>query len=88
MARPEKNQKKMYYGKKVRNALENVGNQMRLARLRRKLSVELIAERVGVSRTTIWKVEKGDPSVAMGIYAKTLAALQLLGDIELLAKEE
>ena len=52
--------------------MQTMGEQIRLARLRRKLSASLVAERAGISRQTLWKVEKGDPGVAMGIYAKVL----------------
>ena len=44
-------------------------------RLRRKLSAALVAERAGVSRSTLWKVENGNPSVAIGMYAAVLHAL-------------
>ena len=52
--------------------LQTMGEQIKLARLRRSLSAELVAERAGISRASLWKVEKGDPSVAMGIYAAVL----------------
>ncbi len=52
--------------------LEQLGEQIKLARLRRHLSAELVAERAGVSRTTVWNVEKGSPSVAIGIYGAAL----------------
>ena len=55
--------------------LEQLGEQIKLARLRRHLSAELVAERAGVSRATVWNVEKGNPSVAIGIYAAVLHAL-------------
>lgn len=55
--------------------LIQMGEQIKLARLRRKLSTELVAERAGISRTTLWAVEKGSPSVAIGIYAAVLHAL-------------
>lgn len=55
--------------------LTQMGEQIKLARLRRKLTVELVAERAGISRATLWSVEKGSPSVAMGIYAAVLHAL-------------
>ena len=58
--------------------LKNMGEQIKLARLRRNLSTELTAERAGISRASLWKVEKGDPSVAMGIYAAVLHALNNL----------
>ena len=55
--------------------LENMGENIKLARLRRNLSVELVAERANVSRATLWKIEKGNPSVAIGNYAAVLHAL-------------
>ena len=55
--------------------LATMGEQIKLARLRRNLPAELIAERAGISRSTLWKVEAGNPSVAMGIYAAVLHAL-------------
>ena len=58
--------------------LQTMGEQIKLARLRRSLSAELVAERAGISRASLWKVEKGDPSVAMGIYAAVLHALNNL----------
>lgn len=58
--------------------LSQVGEQIKLARLRRGLSAELVAERAGISRTTLWSVEKGSPSVAIGIYAAVLHALNNL----------
>ena len=52
--------------------LAEMGEQIKLARLRRQLSTELVAERAGISRATLWNVEKGSPSVAIGIYAAVL----------------
>ena len=52
-----------------------MGEQIKMARLRRKLSATLVAERAGISRSTLWKVENGNPSVAVGIYAAVLHAL-------------
>ena len=69
--------------------LETMGEQIKLARLRRRLSTELVAERAGISRATLWKVEKGDPSVAMGAYAAVLHALNHLDeDLLLVAKDD
>ena len=69
--------------------LKNTGERIKLARLRRNLSVELIAERAGISRATLWKVESGSPSVAMGIYAAVLHALNGMDkDLNLIAKED
>ena len=69
--------------------LSRMGEQIRLARLRRNLSVELVAERADISRATLWKVEKGDPSVAIGIYAAVLHALNNMDkDFLLVAKDD
>ena len=51
------------------NILKTMGEQIKMARLRRKLYATLVAERAGISRSTLWKVENGNPSVAVGIYA-------------------
>ena len=69
--------------------LEQMGEQIKLARLRRWLSVDLVAERAGISRTTLWSVEKGSPSVAVGIYAAVLHALNNMDkDLLLVAKDD
>ena len=57
------------------NILKTMGEQIKMARLRRKLSATLVAARAGISRSTLWKVENGNPSVAVGIYAAVLHAL-------------
>ena len=69
--------------------LEQMGEQIKLARLRRRLSAELVAERAGISRATLWNVEKGSPSVAIGIYASVLHALgNMDSDFLLVAKDD
>ena len=69
--------------------LQTMGGQIKLARLRRNLSVELVAERAGISRASLWKVEKGSPSVAIGIYAAVLHALGNLDkEFLLVAKDD
>ena len=60
---------------KTGKILEQMGEQIRLARVRRKISVALAAERVGVSRASIWAVEKGSAAVAIGIYAAVFHAI-------------
>ena len=86
-AKPRRSNKAVIMPKTIRQ-LEKTGEQIRLARLRRKYSVNLIAERAGISRATLWKVEKGDPGVAIGVYAKVLAAIGLPDDITLLARDD
>lgn len=69
--------------------LQQMGEQIKMSRLRRRLSVELVAERAGVSRSTVWNVEKGNPSVAIGIYAAVLHALNNMDqDLLLVAKDD
>lgn len=69
--------------------LKQMGEQIKLARLRRNLSAELAAERAGISRATLWSVEKGAPTVAIGIYAAVLHALNNLDkDLLLVAKDD
>ena len=61
---------------------------IKLARLRRNIPVEVIANRSGLGRTTIWAVEKGSPSVAMGAYAKVLHAIEGMDkDLLLICKD-
>ncbi len=67
---------------------ETMGHQIKLARLRRSLPVELVAERAGISRATLWAVEKGSPSVSMGAYVQVLLAIGLVDDILLIAKDD
>ena len=74
---------------KTAEILEQMGEQIKLARLRRRLSTELVAERAGISRATLWNVEKGSPSVAIGIYATVLHALgNMDSDFSLVAKDD
>ena len=69
--------------------LTTMGEQIKMARLRRKLAVELVAERAGISRATLWAVEKGSSSVAIGIYAAVLHALNGMDkDLLLVAKDD
>ena len=68
--------------------LETLGEQLKLARLRRDLSSAQVAERAGIARGTLIKVEHGDEGVAMGIYYRVLIALGLGQDILLLAKDD
>ena len=73
----------------TQDILTQMGEQIRLARLRRDLSVELVAERAGISRTTLWSVEKGSPKVAIGSYAAVLHALGGMDkDLLLVAKDD
>ncbi len=73
---------------KLEQKMRTVGGQIRLARLRRNLSVAQVAERATCSPMTIARVEKGTPTVSIGIYLRVLYALQLDDDILLLAQKD
>ena len=68
--------------------LRNLGEQIKLARLRRKFSMELVADRAQCSRLTVSRLEKGDPSVSIGTILRILNALQLEDDILIVAKDD
>lgn len=74
---------------KTQRILEQMGEQIKYARLRRRLSAELVAERAGISRATLWAIEKGTPSVSIGMYAAVLHALNNMDeDLLLVAKDD
>lgn len=73
---------------KLRKILTEMGENIKLARLRRKLTTEQISERAGISRSTLWQVEKGEPSVSLGIYLKVLFVLGLEKDIYKIATDD
>jgi DNA-binding XRE family transcriptional regulator len=60
---------------RLRRALGKLGEDISLARRKRSLTVEMMAERTGVSRTTYQKIEKGDASVSIAAYAMALFVL-------------
>ena len=68
--------------------LQLMGEQIMLARKRRHLSMQDIADRATVTRLSVSKVEHGDPTVSMGIYARVLFALNLEKDLSLLAADD
>ncbi|HNP08193.1 MAG TPA: helix-turn-helix transcriptional regulator [Cyclobacteriaceae bacterium] len=61
--------------------MAELGENIKLARLRRKLSTEQVAERANIARTTLWAIEKGSPNVAMGSYVQVLFVLGLERDL-------
>jgi len=68
--------------------LAGLGERIRLARLRRGISAEALAERSSISRMTLHRAEKGFSAVAIGTYLRIMAALQLQEDFNLLAKDD
>jgi hypothetical protein len=62
----------------VRRALRKLGHDIRDARRRRRIPAAVAAERAMISRTTLVKIEKGDPGVAFGIYATVLFVMGMV----------
>lgn len=61
----------------VRSGLRKLGEELRKSRLRRRLKIVTVADRAGISRETLAKIQKGDPGVSMGSYAAVIFALGL-----------
>ncbi|MBS3780520.1 MAG: helix-turn-helix transcriptional regulator [Desulfovermiculus sp.] len=59
----------------VRRSLRKLGDDLRKSRIRRKLTMVVLADRAGISRETLSKIQKGDPKVSMGAYAMVVMAL-------------
>ena len=72
----------------VKKALRKLGQDIRNARLRRRITMELMSERASISRTTLTKVERGNPSVSLGIYACVVFVLGLVSNLENLLDAE
>ena len=68
--------------------LEALGERLRLARLRRKLGIDVTSERTGISRMTLYRVEAGSPAVALGTLVRLLSVLGLEADLDLLAHDD
>ena len=66
----------------TKKALRKLGLDIRNARLRRRIPMALMAERASTSRATLTKLEKGDPSVSLGTYAKVIFVLGLTSQLE------
>jgi len=73
---------------KTEKLLVQLGENIKLARLRRKLSTEQVAERAHISRPTLWNIEKGGGGVAIAAYAQVLLVLGLERDLLKLAGDD
>jgi transcriptional regulator with XRE-family HTH domain len=73
---------------RVSRLLRGYGENLKLARLRRRYSAETVAQRAGITRKTLGKVEKGDSAVALGIYARVMQVLRLEEDLAKLAVDD
>jgi transcriptional regulator with XRE-family HTH domain len=72
----------------VQRQLAELGLRLRLARKRRRLGTELFSERMGVSRETLRRLEKGDASIAIGTFMRALRVLGLERDVDHLALDD
>ncbi|MYZ53665.1 helix-turn-helix transcriptional regulator [Malikia spinosa] len=72
----------------VAKQVQELGERIRLARLRRELSTVLFAERMGVSRETLRRLEAGEPNIALGTYMRALRVLGLDKDIDAIARDD
>lgn len=72
----------------IQKVLVAFGENIKLARLRRKFSAEQVAERANISRKTLWAVENGSTGVAIGTYAKVLFVLGLEKDLLKVAEDD
>ena len=80
--------KKQLLFPKYQNLLDQLGENIKLARKRRKLTTVQVSERAGIDRTTLYEIEKGNPSVSLGAYFNTLRVLGLQDDFLKLAADD
>jgi transcriptional regulator with XRE-family HTH domain len=80
--------KKLYITPSTAKILAEFGGNIKLARLRRKLSAEQVAERANISRPTLLSIEKGMPGVAIGSFAQVLFVLNLEKDLIKVAADD
>ncbi len=73
---------------KVARTVAALGQNIRLARQRRRITAQLLAERAGMSRTTLRAVERGDPSVTLGAVVNVLHSLGLERDLLSVAQDD
>lgn len=72
----------------IERIFTQIGENIRLARLRRKFSAAIVAERAGISRTTLHAIEQGDSNVSIGAYASVLNTLGLEKDLKCIAQND
>lgn len=76
------------FTQKQKKILATLGENIKLARLRRKLSIRSMAERAGIATSTLGSIEQGSPSVSLGNYLQVLSILRLENDLLLLADND
>ena len=82
------NTKKQILFPKYQKVMEQVGENIKLARKRRKLTTIQVSERAGIDRSTLYQIEKGNGSVSMAAYFNTLRVLGLQDDFLKLAADD
>ena len=80
--------KKQILFPRFQKILEQMGENIKLARKRRKLTAMQVAERASIDRTTLYHIEKGSPKVSLGAYFNVLRVLGLQDDFLLLASDD
>jgi transcriptional regulator with XRE-family HTH domain len=73
---------------KAQKVISNLGENIKMARLRRKFSAQQVSERAAISRPTLLSIEKGNPNVSVGAYVRVLMVLGLGDDIALVAADD
>jgi transcriptional regulator with XRE-family HTH domain len=73
---------------RLEKLLAQFGENLKLARLRRKLTTQQVAERAGITRTTLWQIEKGASHVSLGAYAQVLLVLGMENDLLKLSTDD
>ena len=68
--------------------LTELGERLRLARLRRSLGIDVVCERAAISRMTLYRAERGEAAVAMGTYLRILSVLKLEADLSKIAADD
>jgi transcriptional regulator with XRE-family HTH domain len=82
------NSKKTILLPKYQKMFEQIGENIKLARKRRKLTTQQVAERAGIHRATLYRIEKGDPAVSIGLYFNVFRVLNLQNDFLKLANDD
>src|SRR5207245_960728 len=72
----------------LQRRMTEMGENIRLARLRRRISAGQLSERAGISRPTLRSIERGNPAVSFGAYANVLFCLGLEKDLEQIARDD
>ena len=73
---------------KEKRVLESLGEKIKLARLRRKLTMVQVAKRANISRKTLWHIEKGSEHISIGMVLQVLSVLGFKNELGDIAKDD